>query len=177
MKFSEKKTQTLLALYEHKFDGKYYDISVLLNDWGISISLSEAIQIGQALENDGFINLAASKGGASAYITGDGVEFVEEYDFFQEAEQTNNFTQEEIVILNKKLDELLERLTKLELGQQIIYDDVQDEFDELRELTKVLNKKNWLQQLQGKLISIGLGKLTDEVVEIIGNTFGGKQLT
>lgn len=72
---------------------------------------------------------------------------------------------------------MLKRLTKLELGQQIIYEDVKDEFDELRGLTKVLNKKNWLQQLQGKLISIGLGKLTDEVVEIIESTLGGNQLT
>lgn len=62
--------------------------------------MSEAIQIGQVLEDKGFINLAASKDGASAFITGDGVEFVEEYDFFKEGEQTSNFTEEELVVLN-----------------------------------------------------------------------------
>jgi hypothetical protein len=71
---------------------------------------------------------------------------------------------------------LIPFISKLELGQQIIYIDLKDEFDELGELTKVLNKKNWLQQLQGKLISIGLGKLSEERVAIIEKTLGGNQL-
>lgn len=176
MKFSEKKTQTLLALYERKFDGNYYDISTLLDKWGISVSLSEAIQIGEALENEGFINLAATKDGASAFITGEGVESVEEYDFFHTGDKSADFSQEELVILNQKLDEMLERLSKLELGQQITYDDLKNEVDELRELTKVINKKNWFQLLQGKLVSIGLGKLADKGMDIIEGTFGGNQL-
>lgn len=176
MKFSEKKTQVLLALYERKFDNNYYDISVLLDKWGISVSLNEAIQIGEALENEGLINLATTKDGASAFITGEGVEFVEEYDFFHSERQSPNFTQEDIAILNPKLDEMLERLGKLELGQQITYDDLKNEIDELRQLTKVLNKKNWFHLLQGKLVSIGLGKLTDKVFDIIRGTFGDSQL-
>lgn len=176
MKFSEKKTQTLLALYEHKFDGNYYDISALLDKWGISVSLSEAIQIGEALENEGFINLAATKDGASAYITGEGVEFVEEFDFFHSEDRSAEFSQEELVMLNRKLDEMLERLSKLELGQQITYDDLKNEIEELRGIAKVVNKKNWFQLLQGKLVSIGLGKLADKAMEIIEGTFGGSQL-
>lgn len=72
---------------------------------------------------------------------------------------------------------MLPFISKLEVGQQIIYNDLKDEFDELGELTGGLNKKNWLLQLQGKLISIGLGKLSEEVVKIIEETFGGNQIT
>jgi len=54
MKFSEKKTQVLYALYDRKFDSKFYDIAQLLERLGISISFSEAFQIGKSLEDDSY---------------------------------------------------------------------------------------------------------------------------
>ncbi|SHJ51236.1 hypothetical protein SAMN04488028_101354 [Reichenbachiella agariperforans] len=70
MKFSEKKIQVLLALYERKFDGKFYEISELLGDYGIGLSYEESYQIGKDLEGDGFVKLAASYDSVSAYING-----------------------------------------------------------------------------------------------------------
>ncbi len=81
------------------------------------------------------------------------------------------FTKQDISIVKTKLDELLLRISRLELGQEITYDDLQDEMTELKELTTVLNKKTWFDVLKGKLVSIGLGKLTDQGVELITSIF------
>lgn len=86
------------------------------------------------------------------------------------------FTNEEIELTHKKLDELFEKITSLKLGQQIIYDDLVDEIDELKELVNQLSKKNWFEILQGKLISVGLGKLTDKGLELINSTFVDQKL-
>jgi hypothetical protein len=101
---------------------------------------------------------------------------VEEYNFFQDTNLSSDFTHEELIILNKKLDQTLEQLSRLEFGQQITYDNLKEEINELKELTQAINKKNWFQLLQGKLVSIGLGKISDQVLEVIKDTLGSKRL-
>lgn len=178
MKFSEKKTQTLLALYENKFDGKFHDLSLLLRNFGIQSSYHELYQIGKALEQEGFINLAASGDSINAFITGSGVAFIEEYDFFdnENNESSQGFSAEDILIVNSKLDELLEKFKSIELGQQVTYNDVIYEFEDLKVLAKKLNKKNWFEVFQGKLIAIGLGKLTDKAFELLETVFSKQSL-
>lgn len=58
--------------------------------------------------------------------------------------------------IDNKLDQVLQHLEKLGLGQEIIF----NEIDELRNHTD-LKKKNWKQLLKGKLIDISIAKITD----------------
>ncbi len=89
---------------------------------------------------------------------------------------SEGFTKEDILVINQKLDELLKRFAKLEVGQQITYDDLAEEIKELKELSRKLSKKNWFEILQGKLVTIGLGKLSDEVIKLLESTFENKNL-
>ena len=89
--------------------------------------------------------------------------------------QSNLFTAHEISLISKKLDDLLLRISRLELGQEITYEDIQDEILELKELTTVLSKKTWFDVLKGKLLSIGLGKLTDQGIDLITSIFSSEK--
>ncbi|MFD2588769.1 hypothetical protein ACFSQJ_17720 [Croceitalea marina] len=53
----------------------------------------------------------------------------------------------------EKLDKLEGMLTKQGFGQEIIF----NEIEELKELTKKLNKKNWGEVIKGKFVDLALG--------------------
>lgn len=53
--------------------------------------------------------------------------------------------------IHSRINEVLNKLEKLELGQEIIF----NEIDEMKELFN-LGKKKWLQLLKGKLLELGL---------------------
>lgn len=80
--------------------------------------------------------------------------------------QTNSSNKESQDIL-KAVDEIINRLAKLELGQQVIYDDLKDDIEEVKELIGKISKKNLRQLIIGKLVDAGLGSLTSEVVGVI----------
>ncbi len=64
---------------------------------------------------------------------------------------------------NAKLDEILERMQQLENGQEIIYDDLSKELNEMKEYY-FLNKKTWSQLFIGKLTTmISSGIVTETV--------------
>jgi hypothetical protein len=65
--------------------------------------------------------------------------------------------------MNNKIDDILDRLTKMGYGQEIIFDEIQ----ELKELHPKLNKKNWKQIIMGKLGEVIISK----GVEYIGKDF------
>ena len=67
-------------------------------------------------------------------------------------------------------------LEKLLVGQEIVYNDLHDEIEELRRLIDQLSKKNWLELLQGKMVSWGLGKLSDNALRLIQESFGENKL-
>jgi hypothetical protein len=56
--------------------------------------------------------------------------------------------------LEKKINEILEHLTKLGCGQEIIF----NEIEELKELQYTLSKKSWSQLLKSKLVDLALGQ-------------------
>lgn len=170
MNFSEKKKQALLALYQKRFDGRYYDIAELLEEIQIEVTNSESYHIGQSLEEDGFMKVYPSKDGSFGEITADGVEYIEEGLFNN---YKTDFSEEEIIITNDKLDQLIEQLHKLELGQEITYEDLTAEINELRELVYTLKKKTWFETLKGKMITIGLGQLTEKGFSLIERIFEG----
>jgi hypothetical protein len=84
---------------------------------------------------------------------------------------TDKFSESERSTINDKLDELFNQLQRLETGQQLTYDDIIQEIEELKKLTQILGKKNWKEILKGKLIDWGLGEISDEGFKLLTKTF------
>ncbi len=82
--------------------------------------------------------------------------------------QNKNLTDQEFkevdVIRNKTgIDEILNKLNEIQLGQQFTYDDFSDQFEELKSYF-FLNKKSWNQMLAGKLLEMVAGGIITETV-------------
>jgi predicted DNA-binding protein (MmcQ/YjbR family) len=74
-----------------------------------------------------------------------------------------DFSREEKTSLNQTLQKIVKDLNTIKLGQQITYDDVKDEFEELKDLY-YLNKKNWVQLFTGKLSEMVAGGVIIETI-------------
>jgi hypothetical protein len=84
------------------------------------------------------------------------------YDF-----DTNAFSNNEVVDLNSKIDSILEKLNEIQLGQEIIFDDIaelKDDFESLKS-DYLLGKKRWYQRATGIVVSYAGTKGADEVYE------------
>lgn len=153
-------TEEILDLILEKlydlYDDFYHSLLTILEGNGIKLKRHrEESELAQLLENNGYINLVHTKD-TSAQLTTLGKMYVEEKrKTYQEKYDDINETQEEI---NKKVDEIIEHLTKLGLGQEIIFNEIQ----ELKELYPKLNKKSWGQIVKGKLIDLALAKLIEK---------------
>lgn len=170
MKFRDKRIKLLKLLYVQRFDGKYHEILELLQL--PKENYTEASIIGQSLVDDDLIKLAGSKTSISAMIKSKGIEFIEEdSDNLQSSNSRNLFSEIEKEKIKERLNEFNLRLSRLELGQQIIYDDLTDRIEELKELLEVLNKQNWSSIFKGVLIEHGLGKIYGEVTDLLVKTF------
>jgi hypothetical protein len=78
--------------------------------------------------------------------------------YFSPSANINEFTNSEKVDLNSKIDEALQKLSDLGIGQQVVF----EEIEELKEHLN-LNKKNWLQLLKGKLMDL----VTEKAIEVV----------
>lgn len=85
----------------------------------------------------------------------------------KENKSSQNSSKEENQEILQVLKEITERLSKIELGQQIIYDDLRDDLEEVKELIGKTSKKNLKQLIIGKLVDAGLGTLTSAGLEAI----------
>ena len=65
-------------------------------------------------------------------------------------EKNNYIKKEDIELINKKIDDVIEWLKKGDLGNEIIYEELQ----EMKEKGKILDPKNWKQLLLGKLLAL-----------------------
>jgi len=171
---SEKYRIVLLALYDLK--SGYYEIDSLLYPHE-EINLNEATDLGNALEAKGYIKLSLSKSNAAAYLTAFGREYVEEellkkYEY-QPKDLYNESERSEII---EKLELLLVRIQRLEMGHEIIYDNFDKEFNDLKAMLNFLDKKDWRQMLYGKLVDAGLGVLATEVYSAISEVFKESKL-
>lgn len=175
LKMKDKYDLILKNLYYEK-DDYHIDVRNLIPSY-LNITSNESDEIGKELKKKGLVNLSISKTGTYLSITALGKEYVEDnlldsffynpFDKFSETEKSE---------LSTKLDELLERIKKLELGQQVTYDDFEAEFKELKVLMNVLGKKDWKQLLYGKLVDAGLGAISSKVLDITINVFKGENL-
>lgn len=144
-------------------DGNIYLLEKLLED----------------LINEDFVEeVSATKESRNWQITTQGANFyINEGGYTSlKKEQEVYGTEEEIHKIRLALDDLIIRIKRLELGQQIIYDDLEDDIEELKKIIGEISKKSILNQLKGILINHGLGDLKDEVIKIISQVFKDQHL-
>ena len=88
-------------------------------------------------------------------------------------EEINNeegeFEVDELVELNKRIDKVLEELNKLGLGQNILF----DEIEELKGKGKKISKKDLKLLLIGKIVSFGMKTIDTETAQNIFQTITG----
>ena len=75
----------------------------------------------------------------------------------------DTFTVEKKNKSDEKLDQILNQMEELKLGHQIIYDDLINEINELRELY-FLGKKKWYQMLAGKIVDMTVSGIVSETI-------------
>ena len=176
MNTEEKKNAILKYLYD-KGGRELVKVNDIVRSYP---QIGDVSQIAQSLKNQGYIEGIATKDRFLARITTEGRELVENLSLEKsqnyQYQPGNKISAEEQEILRAKVDELFEHLKKVEIGQQVIYDDLFDELQQLKKLVGILGKKDWKQLLQGKLIDAGLGSLTNEVLKAITDTFSKQNL-
>lgn len=81
----------------------------------------------------------------------------------------DTFVYQEKINADLKLEDILKKLEEVQLGNQIIYDDLLKEFEELKSLY-FLGKKKWHQLLAGKVVEMSVGGIISETVskDLIG---------
>lgn len=87
----------------------------------------------------------------------------EELDELENHLTPENFTRNERREINVTLELILSDLNKLKLGQELTYNDMSAEFEELKDFY-FLNKKNWLQLFQGKVTEMIAGGIISETL-------------
>lgn len=75
----------------------------------------------------------------------------------------DTFSIEEKESLEEKLDKILQNMEELKSGQQVIYEDLTKELEELKGLF-YLGRKNWHQLLTGKIIEMTASGIISETV-------------
>lgn len=75
----------------------------------------------------------------------------------------DNFTEDEKLQAESKIDQILKDLNEVKFGQQIIYDDLKKELNELRDLY-FLGKRKWYQMFTGKIIDMTMSGIVSETI-------------
>lgn len=173
MKLNMKLRYLLLALYEHKYNGKLYEIEEIFADNGIRISQFETEELARTLTEDGMIKTISIGETIYAQITVDGVEYLEESNFFTASSYLpqDRIKPLEREILRSKLDELHTQLMASELGNLLPEVTLVTEMEELKSLLNTLGKRSWIQILKGKVYEIGIGKISQEEINKLLQNF------
>jgi len=153
----KQKQQFILEKLFDLYDDHFYPLEEILAGNGIKLNRNnEAVELAEILENLGYVEISQYAGQkASAKLTAEGAMFIEESR--QPVREDYNDIDFSAAELTQKIDEIKSELTRLGLGHEILYDEMQ----ELKELYKTLNKKNWGQLLKGKLLDIAISKAVD----------------
>jgi len=145
---SEKNDFVLKKLHT-LFSGGSYSIQRIMELNGIEFRSGEPREIAEDLHRRGYVSMDDRWGEKSlAKISIKGANYVE-----RKARQKKSKNVD--TDLSKKLDSVLEHLSKLGAGQEIIF----DEIGELKELQLSLSKKTWSQLLKGKLLDLAIDKI------------------
>jgi hypothetical protein len=169
---TEEKLEFLLSKLYDLYDENSYPIRLIFVGNGIPLFTSyEDRELATFLEQGGYISFSNGPAGLSAQLTINGRLYVEEKrKSFTEDYNNINVSSEE---LNEKIDQVIYELKKQGLGQEILY----NEIEELKALYLKLNKKNWGQLLKGKLVDIGLSQMVDkDVLKVIYEKITSQEL-
>lgn len=176
-KFSvQQKKELLLRKLNELNDGRYYDVQYIFWSNGLKINnYDEPREIAKSLEQYDYLKTLGTIGGVNACITIEGVEYLESLEA-EKHEQESNANKPDIEAINQKLDEVIEWLKRNDMGNEIIFDELQ----ELKDAGEKLDLKNWKQLLKGKLFDLGADKaigLGIEGAKEIFKIFTGEDIT
>ncbi|WP_242918931.1 hypothetical protein [Pontibacter liquoris] len=167
----------LLALYEKKYDGKWYDVADLFTSHHLEIVQVEAKEIVDTLTKDGLIRSIAIGDKFLAQITADGVEFLEESNFFNESTYIpkDRILPLQRELLRHQMDEFTMRMLQSEYGPSIPAVEFLKEVEELKALLNILGQKSWLQIMKSKFREIFSDSVPQEVLEEMLRNYGNYQ--
>lgn len=138
------------------YDNYYYPVEMIFEGNGITLSRhGEDRQIVNLLMEQNLVNSRKTRI-VDARLTLEGKLYVEEKRKLTKATYKGIGNSKEEV--SDRIDELIVKLNKLGLGQEILFDELQ----ELKDLYGQLNNTNWGQLLKGKLIDLGLTQVIDK---------------
>jgi hypothetical protein len=152
---TEQTLELILEKLYDLFDNHYHSVTMILEGNGIALRRhGEDRELLKVLEENGYVSSLHSRE-VAGQLTISGKMYVEEKrKTYKENYNDINKSQEEI---DRQIDEIIEKLTNLGYGQEIIFDEIQ----ELKDLYSTLNKKNWGQIVKGKLVDLALAKLIE----------------
>lgn len=152
----------LFKLYD-LYDNYFHSVDTIL--WGNGIKVQthdESRELTKILEQYGYVEIRPSQK-VLAKLTLKGKMYIEK----KKKKSTSDYSKinDSQTAINDKIDEVIEHLNKLGLGQEIIFDELND----LKVLYGKLDKKNWGQLLKGKLVDLGLSQVVN--IEILENIY------
>jgi len=148
-------------------------LSCFLEGNGIKLrSSNESRELAGILHDDEYIDTLGGLGAeVMARITSKGAMYVEEMGI-PHKESYEDIAYDEME-MRDRVDEVLERLNTMGLGQEILFNELQ----ELKEMYGKLNKKNWGQLLKGKLVDLALGKVVEnDTIKFVYEQLTGHEL-
>jgi len=147
----EKILFVLEKLY-HVFNDNFYSISMIFKVNNISYRENEPLEIAENLRKRGYgIRESNWSSKDLLKISIKGAAYIE-----RKIKSSSNKTKtKRETEINSKIDSVLQKLEKLGYGQEIIF----NEIEELRGLSKKLNKKTWSQLLKMKVVDLALSNL------------------
>lgn len=139
---------------------KFYSVETILRLNDIDFRKGETGEIAVLLAKKGYVTKAKAydDDNDDIKITVKGSAYIERQLKLKAKTKTKTSTTSKNDDLNKKIDEILDRLTKLNFGQEIIF----EELEEMRSLQGKLSKKSWGQLLKGKLIDLAVGQVINK---------------
>lgn len=122
--------------------------------------------IAHTLMDLGYVEILTKDG--DIQLTPFGLRTIEE--FQDDKPNSDNFSNEEIKTILSKIDQILDSLEKLDLGHEIIY----DEIESLKDDAQKMSSKDFKSMAIGKLFNLGIDGLLDpsNVSDFLKNLFG-----
>lgn len=152
---SEQTLELILDKLYDLYDNSYHSIATILEGNGITLKRhGEDRELLKMLEDSGYVSAVHMRNSAGQLTLRGKLYIEDKRKSYKENYNDINKSQEE---MNERIDEIIEKLTKLGYGQEIIFDEIQ----ELKVLYTTLNKKNWGQVVKGKIVDLSLSKLVE----------------